>query len=80
MEVAAYLIEHFSGQPLEQYLSKTILEPLGMTQTAFFLDPADQQRLPVVYEKKREKLSRGTINTLSIFSAKITGTFRKQPV
>ena len=69
MEVAAYLIEHFSGQPLEQYLSKTILEPLGMTQTAFFLDPADQQRLPVVYEKKEGKIiPRNNQYPLNLFS------------
>jgi len=34
-DVCGYLIEQFSGQPLDVYLSENILEPLGMIDTHF---------------------------------------------
>ena len=34
-DVQAYLVEYFSGMPFDQYLQKTIFEPLGMTDTFF---------------------------------------------
>jgi len=34
-DVQAYLVEYFSGMPYAEYLQKTILDPLGMTDTCF---------------------------------------------
>jgi len=34
-DVQAYLVEYFSGVPFDEYMQKTIFEPLGMTDTFF---------------------------------------------
>ncbi|MDO7887354.1 serine hydrolase domain-containing protein [Hymenobacter cheonanensis] len=43
VDVLGRLIEVLSGQPLDQYLRARVFEPLGMTDTYFYL-PADRQR------------------------------------
>lgn len=35
----AYMIERISGKPLQQYVKETILDPLGMNNTAWFFPP-----------------------------------------
>src|SRR4030081_133710 len=40
-DVIGYLIEKISGMPLEQFLKERIFNPLGMTDTDFFV-PADK--------------------------------------
>jgi CubicO group peptidase (beta-lactamase class C family) len=41
LDVLGYFIELISGQPFDEYLQEHIFEPLGMTDTAFYL-PADK--------------------------------------
>ena len=45
--VAGILIERVAGAPLAEVLSKRVFEPLGMTDTAFYV-PADKDRKSVV--------------------------------
>jgi len=40
-DVVGYLVEKISGQPFEQFLQQRIFDPLGMTDTGFFV-PADK--------------------------------------
>ncbi|WP_371424723.1 serine hydrolase domain-containing protein [Tardiphaga sp.] len=40
-DVVGYLVEKISGKPFEQFLQERIFDPLGMTDTSFFV-PADK--------------------------------------
>jgi CubicO group peptidase (beta-lactamase class C family) len=50
-DVQAYLVEHFSGMPYADYVRKTILEPLGMRNTAFGVPPAMKRNFATVYDR-----------------------------
>lgn len=50
IDVAAYLIEGATGEPLEDYLKRNIFEPLKMGDTEFFFDKSDFERLAALYE------------------------------
>ena len=43
-DVAARVIEAIAGMPLDRFLRKRIFAPLGMTDTGFFVPPAEQHR------------------------------------
>jgi CubicO group peptidase (beta-lactamase class C family) len=49
-DILARLVEVVSGQPFDLFLRQRILEPLGMTDTAFRIDAAKLNRLAKVYE------------------------------
>lgn len=49
-DILARLVEVVSGQPFDLFLQQRILEPLGMTDTAFRIDAAKLNRLAKVYE------------------------------
>jgi len=48
-DILGAVIEVVSGQPLDDFLRKRILEPLGMTDTHFYLPREKTDRLAVVY-------------------------------
>ena len=48
-DVLGRLIEVISGLSLGEYFSKTVFEPLGMKDTAFFVPPEKQERLVKPY-------------------------------
>jgi CubicO group peptidase (beta-lactamase class C family) len=48
-DVIGYLIGKISGKPFEQFLQERILDPLGMTDTGFFVPPAKAHRLAACY-------------------------------
>jgi CubicO group peptidase (beta-lactamase class C family) len=48
-DVIGYLIGKISGKPFEQFLAERILDPLGMTDTGFFVPPAKAHRLAACY-------------------------------
>jgi CubicO group peptidase (beta-lactamase class C family) len=45
-DVQGVLIARISGQPLPEFLAERIFEPLGMTDTSFFVPPEKLDRLP----------------------------------
>lgn len=49
LDVAAYVIEAATGVPLEKWLQENFFAPLKMTDTEFFVDKSDFERLAVVY-------------------------------
>ena len=51
-DILGCIVEKVSGIPLDQYLRTRITSPLGMTDTQFFLPPADRARFSVVYASK----------------------------
>lgn len=46
------IVESVSGDPLDVYLRKNILDPLGMNDTAFVISPRQQQREASVHRRK----------------------------
>jgi len=48
-DILGVIIEVASGQPLDQFLQANILDPLGMTDSHFYLPPAKRDRLAAVY-------------------------------
>lgn len=50
IDIAARIIEIATGEPLEAYLKKSLLDPLGMKDTEFLLDRSDFDRVATVYE------------------------------
>lgn len=54
VDVQALLVQRLCGMPFDQYVKKTILEPLGMKDTAFYVPPEKQARLAAVYEVHKD--------------------------
>lgn len=50
-DVLGHLIERVSGQTLDDYLQARIIGPLGMKDTAFFVEPAKQGRIAEAFAK-----------------------------
>ena len=63
VDMLGYLVELWSGEPLDVYFSKHIFQPLGMKDTYFYLPKEKQGRLAAVYnetkEGKIEKIAEG---------------------
>jgi CubicO group peptidase (beta-lactamase class C family) len=53
-DILGALIEVVSGQPLDVFLRERITGPLGMDDTQFYLDPAQRDRLTVVYSRRED--------------------------
>ena len=51
-DILGVVVERASGLPLDAFLRTRILEPLGMTDTFFFLPPESAARLATVYMRK----------------------------
>lgn len=49
IDVLGHLIEVISGQPLQQFLSERLFEPLGMTDTGFSVPPQERHRIATMY-------------------------------
>jgi CubicO group peptidase (beta-lactamase class C family) len=49
IDVLGYLVQKVSGQPLEEFLQERIYEPLGMTDTAFYVPAEKQSRFAANY-------------------------------
>ena len=48
-DVLGRLVEVVSGQPLDRFLAERIFEPLGMTDTGFFIEEGDADRMAALY-------------------------------
>jgi len=48
-DVAAYLVEYFSGKSLQEYMRETVFEPLGITDMAYFYDEEYKDRFVTCY-------------------------------
>ena len=54
-DVLGYLVELISGEPFDEYLRKTIFEPLGMRDTGFRLPQGQTARFAANYRRQRDK-------------------------
>jgi CubicO group peptidase (beta-lactamase class C family) len=48
-DVLGRVVEVVSGQPLDEFFRTRIFDPLGMNETAFFVDEPDHHRLAALY-------------------------------
>ncbi|MGM4916942.1 serine hydrolase [Tardiphaga sp. 813_E8_N1_3] len=48
-DVVGYLVEKIAGKPFEQFLQKRIFDPLGMTDTSFFVPSDKAHRFAACY-------------------------------
>jgi CubicO group peptidase (beta-lactamase class C family) len=48
-DVLGCVVERASGVPLDRFIRTRLTEPLGMTDTHFYLPPAERDRLATVY-------------------------------
>lgn len=55
--VVGRLVEVWSGQPLEVFVRERVLEPLGMIDTGFWVDPGDQERFATMYSSEGGRLT-----------------------
>lgn len=51
VDLQALLVERISGQPFDEYLREHVLDPLGMTETRYFIPETDRHRLSSVYSR-----------------------------
>jgi len=54
-DVCGYLVEAISGKRFDQYLQETILDPLGMRDTSFWVAPEKADRLAANYQRQPDK-------------------------
>jgi CubicO group peptidase (beta-lactamase class C family) len=54
-DVLGYLVEVMSGMPFDEYLKTHIFEPLGMSDTGFYVPPEKQDRFAANYERTPDK-------------------------
>ncbi len=54
-DILGAVVEVASGQPLDAFLRERILDPLGMTDTHFYLPQDQRARLATVYSKRGDK-------------------------
>ena len=71
-DVVGALVEVISGKPLDQYLSETIFEPLGMKDTAFQVAPEKKDRFAANYR-------RGPDKRLELIDAPETSAYLQKP-
>jgi CubicO group peptidase (beta-lactamase class C family) len=53
-DILGCIVERVSGVPLDEFIRTRITAPLGMTDTQFFLTPAQRERLAAVYASTDE--------------------------
>ncbi len=71
-DVVGYLVEVISGQPLDAYLQANIFEPLGMTDTGFWVRPEQAARLSTNYQS--------SVNGgIKVMDDAATSTYLKRP-
>jgi CubicO group peptidase (beta-lactamase class C family) len=51
-DVLGHVVERVSGQTLDRFLEERILKPLGMRDTAFFVEPAKHTRIAEAFAKE----------------------------
>ncbi len=58
IDILGALIEQVAGQPLDEFLDERIFQPLGMTDTHFYLPDGQRGRLAVVYSATPDGIAR----------------------
>ncbi|MDN5217463.1 serine hydrolase domain-containing protein [Fulvivirgaceae bacterium BMA12] len=51
VDVQAYLVEKLAGKPFHEYMKEVILDPLGMSETGYFVPEGKRERVAALYFK-----------------------------
>ncbi|WP_026952484.1 serine hydrolase domain-containing protein [Algoriphagus mannitolivorans] len=54
VDVQAFLVERLSGKPYGEYVRENVLDPLGMSETRYFVPESDQNRLSAMYRRSED--------------------------
>ncbi len=54
VDVQAFLVERISGKPYGEYLKENVLDPLGMSETRYFVPEGDRDRISAIYRKEQD--------------------------
>ncbi len=49
VDVQAYLVEKLTGKSFDQYLKEVVLDPLGMSETSYFIAEEERERVAAIY-------------------------------
>jgi CubicO group peptidase (beta-lactamase class C family) len=71
-DVCGYLVEAISGKPFDKYLQETILDPLDMKDTAFYVAPKKTDRFAANYGREADK-------TLKLLDDPAASAYLKEP-
>ncbi|MDR1402418.1 MAG: beta-lactamase family protein [Tannerellaceae bacterium] len=55
-DVCGYLVEYFSGKPLQEYLKEVIFDPLGIEDMAYYYDESYKDRFVTIYKDNEGKI------------------------
>ena len=58
VDVQAYLAEKLAGKPFDEYMREVVLDPLGMSETSYFVPEDKRDRVAAIYYKTDTSLSR----------------------
>lgn len=58
VDVQAYLIEKLTGKPFDEYMKEVVLDPLGMSETGYFVPEDKRNRVAAIYYKTDSSLNR----------------------
>ena len=58
VDVQAYLVEKLAGKPFSEYMREVVLDPLGMTETRYFVPEDDRNRVAAIYYKTDTSLTK----------------------
>ncbi|MEM9327286.1 MAG: serine hydrolase domain-containing protein, partial [Bacteroidota bacterium] len=59
VDVQAYLAEKLAGKPFAELMRERVLDPLGMSETSYFVPKEKRDRVAAIYNKRRDgKLGR----------------------
>ena len=71
-DVCGGLVEAISGMPFDEYLKQNIFEPLGMKDTAFYVEESKQERFAANYNRAKDK-------SLALLDDPLTSEYLKPP-
>lgn len=54
VDVQAFLVERISGKPYGEYVRENVLDPLGMSETRYFVPESDRDRLSAMYRRAED--------------------------
>jgi len=58
VDVQGYILEVLAGKPLDEVLNERLFGPLGMTDTAFWVEPGKVDRFSRLYQSRGGKLTK----------------------
>ncbi len=68
VDVQARLVEELTGKPFDEYMREVVLDPLGMSETGYYVPEEKRERMAAVYLKTDSSLNRvadSTIHTIN---------------